>query len=73
MHCYWNCFRNSNTDNQIRRSENNGRKDALNQTYKETIIGNQTAPHKNSFAGNESIVKMEINEDQYAGTYFIDL
>ena len=72
-HCYWNCFRNSSIDNQIGGSDNNGRKDVLSETFKETINGNQTVPHKNSFTGNESIVKMEINDDRYAGTYFIDL
>ena len=70
---YWNCFRSSSFGNQIGTSNNNGRKDVLNDTFKETIVGTQTVPHKNSFPGNESIVQMEINEDQYTGTYFPDL
>lgn len=66
-------FRNSTTDNQIGRSNTNARKDELKQTIKEINIGNQTvshnianqmAPHKKSFAGNESVVKRGIKKHQ---------
>ena len=69
-------FRNSKLDDQIERSDNSARKDVLNQTIKQTIIGNQTVPHKNSSKGNASIIKSGINEyqeNQYADIYFIDL
>ena len=69
-------FRNSRLDDQIERSDNNARKDVLNQTIKQTIIGNQTVPYKNSSTGNASIIKSGINEhqeNQYADIYFIDL
>ena len=70
------CFRNSRLDDQIGRSDNNARKDVLNQTIKQSIIGNQTVPHKNSSTGNASIIKSGINEHQgyqYADIYFIYL
>ena len=70
------CFRNSRLDDQIGRSDSNARKDALNQTIEQTIIGNQTVVHKNSSTGNASIIKSGINEHQecqYADICFIDL
>ena len=70
------CFRNSRLDDQIGRSDNNARKDVLNQTIKQSIIGNQTVPHKTSSTGNASIIKSGINEHQecqYADICFIDL
>lgn len=68
-------FGNSTIDNQIGKSNTNARKDELKQTIKEIKIGNQTvshnianqmAPHKKSFAGNESVVKRGIKKHQNA-------
>ena len=70
------CFINSRLDNQIGRSDNNARKDVLNQTIKQSIMGNQAVPHKNSSTGNASIIKSGINEHQeyqYSDICFIDL
>ena len=62
-------FGNLTIDNQIGRSNTNARKDELKQTINEINIGNQTishnianqmAPHKKSFAGNQSVVKRGI-------------
>lgn len=79
-------FRNSTIDNQIGKSNTNARKDELKQTIKEINIGNQTvshnianqmAPHKKSFAGNESVVKRGIKKHQNArnlsiqGSYYV--
>lgn len=58
-------FRNSSIDN-------NARKKVLDQTIKETYIGNQTSPHKNRFTGNETIVKSGTNEHQCAEVYPIE-
>ena len=60
------CFRNWIIDN-------NKRKEVLNQTIKETNIGNQTVPHTNSFTGSETIVKSGINEHHCAEVYFTEL
>ena len=49
-------FRNLSIDIQLGRSDNNARKHVLNQTIKDTNIGNQNVPYKNNFTGDESIV-----------------
>ena len=70
------CFRNSRLDDQIGRSDNNARKDALNETIEQTFIGNPAVVHKNSSTGNASIIKSGINEHQecqYADICSIDL
>ena len=70
------CFRNRSIDNQLGRSGDNARRDALNQTIKETNIGNQTVPQNNSFKGNASIIDVEfrrISDHQYEGIYLTDM
>ena len=71
-------FGNSTIDNQIGRSNRNARKDELKQTIKEINIGNQVishnianqmAPHKKSFAGNQSVVKSGIKKRQNARNF----
>ena len=79
-------FRNSTIDNQIGTSNTNARKDELKQTIKEINIGNQVishnianqmAPHKKSFAGNQSVVKSGIKKHQIQeifsiqGSYYV--
>ena len=71
-------FGNSTIDNQIGRSNKHARKDELKQTIKEINIGNQVishnianqmAPHKKSFAGNQSVVKSGIKKRQNARNF----